>query len=88
MRSIQRVLPFRFCGWGRVSNCYPFNFRSFSADSHDDFKPKLKNVDGDAENTVIAVIKKQVAENPVMLYMKVFIICRYLFFSTQSLIFE
>lgn len=42
-------------------------------DSHDDFKPKKKPQARDALpiNDVTDIIKKQISENPVMLYMKV-----------------
>jgi monothiol glutaredoxin len=43
-------------------------FRHFS-DSHDDFKPKRKEV-ADGMDDVLKMIDKQVKENPVMLYMK------------------
>ena len=43
----------------------------FSSGSHDDFKPKLKPQPGVQESDVISVIKKQIADNDVMLYMKV-----------------
>ena len=52
---------------------YP-SVRGFASDSsHDDFKPKLKPQPGAPadEADVMAVIKKQVTENPIMLYMKV-----------------
>jgi hypothetical protein len=45
--------------------------------SHDDFKPKLKPQGGGQEPDALAVIKKQVTENPIMLYMKVSPGCGY-----------
>mmetsp|Transcript_670 Transcript_670/g.918 ORF Transcript_670/g.918 Transcript_670/m.918 type:complete len:160 (-) Transcript_670:32-511(-) len=40
----------------------------YFSDSHDDFAPKKTSVDG--EDEAIGLIKKQVEEYPVMLYMK------------------
>lgn len=44
-------------------------FRTFCRDSHDDFKPRRKDVP-EGMDDVLALIKKQVTENPIMLYMK------------------
>jgi monothiol glutaredoxin len=43
--------------------------RSFSAESHDDFKPKRKEIPTGLDD-VIKLIDKQVKENDVFLYMK------------------
>jgi len=43
--------------------------RFFSADSHDDFKPKRTEIPTGMED-VLKLIKSQVSENDVMLYMK------------------
>lgn len=43
--------------------------KCFSSDSHDDFKPKRKDV-GEGMDDVLKLIGEQVKENPVMLYMK------------------
>ena len=43
--------------------------RSFSGDSHDDFKPKRKEIPTQMED-VMKLIDTQVKENDVMLYMK------------------
>lgn len=43
--------------------------RYFSDDSHDDFKPKKKEVADDMKE-VLELIDKQVKENPVLLFMK------------------
>lgn len=40
----------------------------FSSDSHDDFAPKRKVVEG--EDEAIKIIKEHVESNPIMLYMK------------------
>ena len=42
-------------------------------DSHDDFMPKVKPPSGNSAGNMDAmtVIKKQITENPIMLYMKV-----------------
>ena len=45
------------------------SFRTFCRDSHDDFKPKRKDVP-EGMDDVLELIKKQVSENPIMLYMK------------------
>lgn len=42
--------------------------RQFSSDSHDDFAPKKKTVEGADE--AIEMIKNHITSNPVMLYMK------------------
>lgn len=44
--------------------------RFFSADSHDDFKPKAKKAVPEGMDEVLKLIEKQVKENDVMLYMK------------------
>lgn len=48
----------------------PCQFRFFSGDSHDDFKPKAKSVVAEGLGDVMKLIAKQTSENPVMLYMK------------------
>lgn len=50
-----------------VNKCL-FNFRSFS-DSHDDFKPKKKDIPSGMED-VMKLIDEQVKSNDIMLYMK------------------
>jgi monothiol glutaredoxin len=44
--------------------------RLFSTDSHDDFKPKRKEMSDDGLNEVVKLVEKQVKDHPVMLYMK------------------
>ena len=46
------------------------NFRNFSQDSHDDFKPKKKVDVPEGLSEVLKLIDTQVKENPIMLYMK------------------
>jgi monothiol glutaredoxin len=46
------------------------NFRKFSQDSHDDFKPKIKVDVPEGLREVIKLIDTQVKENSIMLYMK------------------
>lgn len=65
--------PLRSLALGRTiggRHIKPF-VRSFAAeaDSHDDFKPKKKDI-SDGMDDVVKLIGKQVKENPVMLYMK------------------
>ena len=47
----------------------PSSFRLFSNDSHDDFKPKKKDVATEMKD-VLALIEKQVKEHDILLFMK------------------
>jgi monothiol glutaredoxin len=44
--------------------------RYFSDDSHDDFKPKKKEVQDEDMKEVLELIDKQVKDNPLLLFMK------------------
>lgn len=50
------------------SSAFSFTSRSFSSDSHDDFAPKRKVVEG--EDEALKIIKQHIESNPIMLYMK------------------
>ena len=65
MRFLTKPSVFRL----PVQRCARVSARNFSEESHDDFKPKKKEV-ADNMAEVMELIDTQVKENPILLFMK------------------